>query len=117
MLKIVASSKITKKIAFLPVLLLSRFTFIKKMHKYLLVVFCIMSALLLFLFNFCLSISLMTWFKPTNFVLSLGVFVFLEVLLTTVRLILCGWIGRLDIVRDKMPIFLTLLRLSGSSLN
>lgn len=117
MLKAATSSKISKKVAGFPLLLLSRVSFIKKMHVSIATVFFLMAAFLLLFFKLCLSLPLNPCFQPFNMVFSLAIFVFLELLLMTARFIICGWMGRMELIRDKMPIYLTLLRLPSSSLN
>ncbi len=117
MLRAVTEQKILRKIAVFPLLLLSRLKFIKKMHFYIISLTLGLSILLVVFFWNCLSIPLGPFFQPITLIHSLVIFVFLEAILMATRLVDSGCVSKMDVVRDKMPIFLTLLRLPASPLH
>lgn len=60
----------------------------------------------------CLSsLDVMTFFLPLNLIYSLAIWLSLEGIMLVSRVIAQCWVKPITIVRDKMPIFLTLLRL------
>lgn len=107
--------KLHKKLSIFPACLLARANFIIDMHAYLITALSITSVIALGLCIFAFKVPIGSFFQLYNYSLSVLVFVLIEALMVFLRVAYNGVTEPLKVVRDKMPIFLSLLRLPNTS--